>query len=85
MNQILNIVVESFAQEKERHIINAATTGTAATVSATGTFLGDFLGFLPVAGMIAGPIVYCYLVYKTYLDIKLLKIKLAKEDRRHEL
>lgn len=82
MKEVIAIAAESIAKEKTRHLANAAATGTAGTIGATGTIVGDIVGWLPTVGVVFGICVSCALFYKTYLEIKLAKVKLAKEGRR---
>lgn len=88
MKEILEIAKESIIQEKMRHAVGVATTGTGATVAATSPapvndgFLIDIISWLPHLAVFAGFAVSCALFYKTYIEIKLAKIQLAKEDRR---
>ena len=82
MKEIASIAAESIAREKTRHLVNGAVTGTAGTMSATGTLAGNMMEWLPVVGVVAGICVSCALFYKTYLEIKLARIELAKKDRR---
>lgn len=82
MKEALSIAAQSIASEKQKHLANAAATGTAGTIGATGTLVGDIVGWLPTIGVILGIGVSCALFYKTYLEIKLAKVQLAKEGRR---
>lgn len=68
-----NVVIESILQEPAKHAASLATTST-------GMATGDILGAVAAC---AGIFLTCYLIYKTHLDIKLTKIKLAREDRRN--
>ena len=82
MKQLLSLAAESIAREKLPHAANAIATGTAATVGTAGSIMGDMMGWLPQVGVMAGLAVSCMLFYKTYLEIKLARVQLAKEDRR---
>ena len=84
MKEALQIAAESIAKEKVRHTVNAVATGTAATTATATSFYGDALGYLPTVAVAAGLLVSCALFYKTYLEIKLTKVLLAKEGRRDE-
>lgn len=76
------IAGKSIAEEKTRHLVNAAATGTAATVTATGSVTGEIIGWLPTIGVFCGMCVSMALFYKTYLEIKLAKIEIAVKSRR---
>jgi predicted MFS family arabinose efflux permease len=82
VKEAVSIAVESIVREKARHVTNAVATGTAATAGATGSLIGEMLGWLPHVAVVAGLCVSCALFYKTYLEIRLTKVKLAKEGRR---
>lgn len=82
MKEIASVALESIVREKARHAVNAVATGTAATAGTAGSIFGEILGWLPHVAVIAGLLVSCALFYKTYLEIKLARITLAKEDRR---
>jgi hypothetical protein len=82
VKEAVSIAVESIVREKARHTVNAVVTGTAGTVGATGSVIGEMLGWLPHVAVFVGLCVSCALFYKTYLEIKLTKVKLAKEGRR---
>jgi hypothetical protein len=82
MREMASVAAQSFVEEKTRHGINFVATGTAATAGATSSLLTDVLGWLPHVAVAAGLAVSCVLFVKTYKEIKLLNIKLAKEGRR---
>ena len=83
MKEIASIAAESIAREKTRHLVNGVATGTAGTITATGSIAGSVMEWLPVVGVLGGICVSAALFYKTYLEIKLTKIELAKEGRRN--
>lgn len=68
-----NVVIQSVIEEPAKHLASAATTPM-------GVATGDIT--LAVVAAAASLVLTCYLIYKTHLSVKLLKIKLAKEDRR---
>lgn len=83
MKIVLETVKESVLQEKAKHAVGVATSGTGATVAATtpapaSSGLLEMLVWLPHLAVFAGFAVSCALFYKTYIDIKLAKIELAK-------
>lgn len=75
---MVSVAVQSIVQEKARHGVNA-TAGIAGVGATTITAVPDWLG---IACAVAALMVSCAIFYKTYLDIKLKKIQLAKVDRR---
>jgi hypothetical protein len=82
MKLTLSAAAHSLAEEKARHLINAVATGTSGTVVATGSLAGSVMDWLPVIGVVFGMFVSCALFYKTYLEIKLRKIELARKGLR---
>lgn len=82
MREALSVVGQSIAQEKARHVTGVIVTGTGATVGTAGSIAGEVLGWLPHVAVVAGLMVSCFLLYKTYLEIQILKRNLAKESEQ---
>lgn len=73
MESLVSVAVQSVIQEPIKHATNV-TAGSAGVIAAP-----DWLGIsIGVVSLITA----CAILYKTYLDIKLKRIQLAKEDRR---
>lgn len=77
MIELLRILVESAVKEKERHVINAAATGTVAT---TGGMIDGVMSWLPVVAVFVGLCVSCAIFYKTYLEIRIAHRRLDHWD-----
>ncbi len=75
MNTV-SLAIQSIAKEPLKHAVNAAAGATG--VSVAPDYLAIAVGIVSVmTGLI--------ITYKTYQEIKLLRIKMAKEDRREGL
>lgn len=80
MGDLSQVVAESVANDKAKHVANGVATAAAGTAG----YFDTFLGFLPHIAVFLGICVSVAIFYKTYLDIQLTKIRLAQEDRRDE-
>ena len=84
MNQIVSLAAESIAREKIPHALNVAAGATAATAGVTTGWFSDIAVWLPLVAVIASLMVSCALFYKTYLQIKIAKLQLAKAAKNEE-
>jgi hypothetical protein len=75
MESLVSVAVQSIIQEPIKHATNV-TAGSAGVIAAP-----DWLG---IAIGVVSLITACAILYKTYLEIRLKKIQLAKVDRRQE-
>lgn len=67
----------SIEMEKGKHVIAAST----ATVSITPPVV-SISEYLPIFGVLIGAVASAFVIYKTYLEIKIKKIELANIERR---
>lgn len=77
MKGITSAAALSLELEKGKHVIAAST----ATVSITPPVIA-FSQWLPLAGVCLGGIASAFVIYKTYLEIRIKKIELARIERR---
>jgi len=73
MENIASIAIQSVSQMPAKHVGNAVVGSTAVIVAPE--WLGLACGIMALLAS-------CAMFYKTYQEIKLNNIKLAKEDRR---
>ena len=81
---MIEIITESIAKEKTKHFAAIGASGTGATVAATSpveadNFLNAVLFWLPHSAVLAGFMLSCALLYKTYLEIKLARAALEED------
>jgi len=73
MGEVTNVIVESVATDKLKHIINWGVG-----------FFAAFAGAIPTITSVVALLYMIFLFYKAYLDMQLTKVRLANEDRRKE-
>ena len=71
MGDLTNVVIESVATDKLKHMGNAMVG-----------FFAAFIGTLPTITSIVSLLFMIFLFYKSYLEMKLTKVRLANEGRR---
>lgn len=77
MKELISAASLSLEVEKGKHVIAAST----AAVSVTPPVM-MVSQWLPLIGVGFGAIASAFVIYKTYLEIKIKKIELAKIERR---
>ena len=93
MKDLGDATLQSIAEEKGKHIAAGSTAGGGTAVAAndhahphefqlTGDLITDALIIIPRLAVLAGFLLSLFLIYKTYLELRLVKIRIAKEDRR---
>ena len=82
MNEILSVAAQSVAEHPIYHVTNVTVSGATATVGAKAAAATAIMGWVAPVAAILGLCVTCAMFYKTYQDIRLNNIRLAKEGRR---
>lgn len=77
MRDMTQAAAISLEVEKGKHVIAAST----ATVSITPPVI-SISEYLPLFGVFIGAVASGFVIYKTYLEIKIKKIELANIERR---
>ena len=89
MNEVAEVIGKSIVEEKMKHATGAITAGGGTTIamkspipSLTGDWAVDALILLPYFATAAGLALSLLLFYKAYMELKLVKIRIANEEER---